>query len=98
MYLRLENNVVLEIIPDIDPVFPGVSIEQRYPAGFIAGLMHVEDDTEVEQNWVYDPESGGFSEPPEPEIVEPEEPPVYEEPEPTFTEAFTNAIEKGLSV
>lgn len=87
MYILLSNNTVSEIIPDIDPVFPGIPIESRYTAKFVAQLLHVADDVEVQQNWVYDPESGVFSAPPEPEPVEPgeEEEPVAEG-EPTTRE------------
>lgn len=79
MYILLTNNIVTEIIPDENPVFPGVSIAQRYPADFVAGLLYVADDTEVAQNWMYDSETQTFSEPPAPEPVAPPEP---AEPEP----------------
>lgn len=76
MYILLsETNAVYEIIPDIDPVFPGVPIEARYAPEFIKNLKYFPDSVEVEQNWVYDPETNTFSTPPEP----PPEP----EPEPS---------------
>lgn len=46
--------------PDIDPVFPGVPIEERYAPDFVSRLVHVPDDAEVQQRWVYDRESGAF--------------------------------------
>ena len=52
MYILLEDNKVKEIIPDIDPIFPGIPIEERYTAEFVASLLHVEDETVVEQNWI----------------------------------------------
>ena len=67
MYILLEENKVREIIPDIDPIFPGIPIEERYTAEFVASLLHVEDGTEVRQNWIYDPETETFSVPPKPE-------------------------------
>lgn len=70
MYILLDENRVREIIPDIDPVFPGVPVGDRYPAKFLARLLHFADDTQVEQNWVYDPETETFSEPPQPEQPE----------------------------
>ena len=73
MYILLTNNIVTEIIPDENPVFPGVSIAQRYPADFVAGLLHVADDTEVAQNWMYDSETQTFF---EPAPLEPTPPPV----------------------
>lgn len=64
MYILLTNdNTVAEIIPDIDPVFPGVPIGERYAPNFVEQLIHVPDETEVQQNWDYDPETGVFSEP-----------------------------------
>ena len=57
------ENTVQEIIPDIDPVFPGVPIEDRYTPDFVARLIRVPDSVAVEQNWLYDPETGEFSEP-----------------------------------
>ena len=91
MYIRLdENNIVREIIPDIDPVFPGVPIEERYPPAFVEALLHFDDDTEVEQGLMYDEETGSFVEPPAPEIPEePEEPYV---PEPTTEEILDTLL------
>ena len=77
MYILLDEDRVREIIPDIDPVFPGVPIGDRYPAKFLARLLHVSDDTQVEQNWIYDAETGAFSEPPQPEPQEPSTEPEY---------------------
>lgn len=68
MYILLtENNTVAEIIPDENPIFPGVPIEDRYAPDFVEKLLHVSDETEVAQNWVYDPETQTFAEPPKPE-------------------------------
>lgn len=69
-YILLANNTVKEIIPDIDPLLPDFPIEKRYPAAFLATLIPVEDNVEVEQNWLY--ENGTFAPPPEP-IEETEE-------------------------
>jgi hypothetical protein len=72
MYILLsESNYVAELIPDEDPIFPGIPIEQRYAPDFVVKLLHVADDTAVKQNQVYDPETGTFSDPPVPEPVEP---------------------------
>lgn len=81
MYILLNNNTVKEIIPDINPDLPGVPIEKRYPAAFVAELIHADDSADIRQGYVYDPETGAFAEPEyvEPEIV-PEEDPIEEEP------------------
>lgn len=63
-----EDNTVAEIIPEFDPVFPDVSIEQRYSADFISKLVSVQDDVTVEQNDLYNPETGEFSKPEVPDI------------------------------
>lgn len=63
MYILLRDNTVSEIIPDINPVFPGIPIEDRYAPDFIAQLIHIQDNTEVYQNDIYDPETGMFSAP-----------------------------------
>ena len=80
MYILLTNNAVAEIIPDENPIFPGISIEQRYAPDFVAKLLHVADDTAVKQNQVYDPETGTFSDPPVPE-PDPDPEPI---PEPEY--------------
>ncbi len=67
MYILLtDKNTVAEIIPDEDPIFPGVPIEQRYAPDFVAKLLHVPDETEIEQNWLYNAEMQTFSSPSEP--------------------------------
>ena len=54
MYIKFENGIVAEIIPDIDPTFPDVPIGERYPVDFIEELLHVEDGTKVEIGMEYD--------------------------------------------
>lgn len=106
MYIYLtDKNTVAELIPDEDPVFPGIPVEKRYAPDFVAKLRHIPDETEVRQNWLYDPETEAFSPPPEP----PEEPiPEPDPPGPTLpqrvealeqeTAALTAAVERGLSL
>lgn len=104
-YIRLNaSNVVMEIIPGEDSRFPGIPIEQRYSADFIAALIQTADETEVEQNWVYNPDDQTFSEPPAPEPGPEPEP----EPEPVevaraakvaeISTACSAAIDAGTSV
>lgn len=63
MYIKLDGKIVSELVPDVDPALPNVPIEERYPADFIAELLHVEDSTEVEAGMEYDAETGGFGYP-----------------------------------
>lgn len=51
MYVYLKDNVVYELIPIINPVFPNVPIEQRYTSEFLSHCVYT--DEEVEQGWVY---------------------------------------------
>ena len=69
-YVRLNNNVVVEIIPEFDPIFPNVPITERYPAKFVEKLVAVDDSVEVRVGMVYNAEAGAFSVP-EPSAVEP---------------------------
>lgn len=106
MYIYLsEKNAILELIQDEDPVFPGVPVEKRYAPEFVQKLLHVPDETEVQENWLYDPEAETFAPPPEP----PEEPlPEPDPPGSTLpqrvealeqeTAALTAAIERGLNL
>ncbi|MBD5145631.1 MAG: hypothetical protein HDT21_06980 [Ruminococcus sp.] len=63
MYVRLDGGVVAEVIPDIDPAFPDVPIGERYPADFIAELMHVTDGAAVEVGMEYNAETDSFGYP-----------------------------------
>ena len=70
-YVRLNNNVVAEIIPEFDPTFPNVPITERYPAELVKKLVAVDDSVEG-----YNAETGEFSEPEQPKPVTPSEPTV----------------------
>lgn len=100
-YILLEDNKVKEIIPDFNPVFPGIPMEKRYPTAFIAQLIPVEDEVEVAQNWLYDPETGTFSAPPEPEPVELDEDPGLDDVDPdtglTGWDEMAAAIMEGVN-
>lgn len=62
MYILLTaENTVSEMIPDENPVFPGIPVDERYAPEFVAQLLHIPDQTMVAQNWSYDPETGKFS-------------------------------------
>lgn len=63
MYVYVINNTVRELIPDVDKAFPGVPIEQRYPADVLDKCVHVADDADVRVGMMYDPDTGEFSEP-----------------------------------
>lgn len=64
--VRLKDNIVVEIIPEY-----ALPVEKWYGPAFAKQCMEAPD--EVEQNWLYDPETGSFSEPvsPEPETTTP---------------------------
>lgn len=46
-YVRLEKGVVAEIIPEFNPLFPAVSVAERYPKEFVKKLIETSDDTVV---------------------------------------------------
>ena len=69
MYIYVKDNIVWEFVPAENPELPGVPIEERYPAAFIQSLIHVEEAAGIEYGYIYDPETGEFSAPPEPEPV-----------------------------
>lgn len=54
--VRLKNNVVVEIIPEY-----ALPVEKWYGAAFAELCMEAPD--EVNQNWLYNPETGVFVEP-----------------------------------
>ena len=75
MYVKLNENIVTEIIPDTDPAFPSVSIEERFPPDYILELIHVDDNAEIYCGMEYNSETGEFTFPkPSPsEIISMEE-------------------------
>lgn len=87
--LSTENRVV-EIIPEFNPIFPDVPITERYTKEFVAGLIEVADEVEVDEGWIYDFISGTFT-----EYVESDEPIV-----PTTDASWddmANAITEGVN-
>lgn len=101
MYILLNNNAVAELIPDEDPIFPGIPIEQRYTPDFVAKLLRVADDTEVKQNWIYDAEMCTFAEPPAPEpvpMLPSDLPGLKDAKKEELSEACHNAIVAGVDV
>ena len=71
-YVYIIENTALEIIPEFVDMFPGVPVSSRYSGDFLSQCVEVLDDVEVLIGWVYDPDTGKFSEPPpmpEPEPV-----------------------------
>lgn len=78
-YARIENGVVVEIIPAVDEAFPEIPIEDRFHKSIIDQMVEIPSDLDVQQYWTYSEE--GFV-PPVP-VIEPEvevEPEVAPEP------------------
>ena len=69
VFAKIEKTIVAEIIPEFDPVFPGVPVGERYPADVVKKLVAVEDETSVHVGMVYDANTGEFSEPEQPAVV-----------------------------
>lgn len=62
-YVYLIEGKVHEIIPEDDPVFPGIPITERYSQRFLADCVTVEDDTPVHEGMLY--QDDVFVEPPQ---------------------------------
>lgn len=62
-FALINKNVVVEIIPEFNPIFPNTPIEQRYPADVVRKMIAVPDGIDVHAGMVYDPEMGTFAEP-----------------------------------
>ena len=84
-YIYLSNNVVIEIIPEEDPIFPGIPITDRYSPDFLSKCVAVDENVVVNANDIYDPVTQTFSTPApvDPPDPEPEQPTV---PIPTIEE------------
>lgn len=96
MYIYLKDNIVWEFVPEENPDLPGVPLEQRYPAEFIASLVYVEGTEGIGYGYIYDPETGEFSAPPEPEIPEEPEEPVEPETELSVWDELDKAYQEGV--
>ena len=68
-YVYVKDNKAFKVIPEFDDIFPGIAINQRYDAKFLADCVPVEDDVVVEQGYIYDAATGTFTEP-EPVVEE----------------------------
>lgn len=84
IFISPQNNVVSEIIPEFDPVFPDIPITERYTPDFLKNCI-MRSDEEIEAKGimhgkVYYPDTNEFQDPPEPEPVP--EPEPLPEPEP----------------
>ena len=65
-----------EILLNEDPMFPGIPLEDRYSAEFLAECLVLPDTVEVIFGWEWDEETETFVEPEKPEYVPEPEPPV----------------------
>lgn len=73
MYIKLKNNVVTGLIQEDDLLFPGIPIDKRYSAEFLAECIALDDATGIRTGMLYDPDTQTFS---EPAPLEPEPTPV----------------------
>ena len=62
-FALINKNVVIEIIPEFNPIFPNVPVSERYPADIVQKMIAVSDGINVHVGMVYDPETGTFAEP-----------------------------------
>lgn len=100
LYINADN-ILSEIIPDFDPVFPEIPVTERYAPDFLAQCVERTDEQisseGIELGMLYDAEADTFKPAPVPE-PEPEpkpEPEPEPEPEqPTWAERI-EALERG---
>lgn len=61
IYIGIENTVS-EIIPEVNPAFPDIPIEQRYSAEFLSHTIRVDDSAAegITQGMRYNKETGEF--------------------------------------
>lgn len=59
-YILLNRGITVEIIPELDPIFPDVPIHQRYSAEFLDKCVSVEDDVNVTTGMQYDYDNQTF--------------------------------------
>lgn len=88
-----EDSLVGSIIPDEDPIFPGIPVEQRYSAEFLKHCIPVDDDKDVSCGMVYD--GGEFHNPTpddDPSQPIPDDPPVEHQ---TYTEKLDSLTEEN---
>jgi len=64
-YLRIVEDIVTEIIPSDDPIFPGIPITDRYAPDFLQGCESVEGTVDVQTGYIKT--DNGFEAPPMPE-------------------------------
>ena len=57
-----DNNIVDTIIPEFDPIFPGVPISSRYSSDFVEKCIRI-TDINIKNGFIYDRESGEFTAP-----------------------------------
>ena len=46
-YAHIEDNIVVELIPEFDPVFPNIPITERFSAEFLTLCELVSDDVQL---------------------------------------------------
>ena len=57
-YARVENGVVREVIPAVDPAFPEIPVEDRFTKAIIDQLVEIPDGLDVGEFWTYSSEAG----------------------------------------
>lgn len=72
MIVRVKNGIVVEIIPEY-----ALPVEKWYGADFARECVEAPD--EVEQGWLYDANSGEFSQPTDEPTTDPTDEPTTEE-------------------
>lgn len=63
MYIYLQDNIVCELIPEVNPAFPSIPIAERYTPEFLASCIRCDNVDGVRTGMIYDAETQRFVEP-----------------------------------
>lgn len=91
MFLKIENEKVVDIISEFNPAFPGIPVSLRYPSEYILALKQVPDDTSVNTGWKV---KGDKFEP----VPQEDEPPNQMPPNPTVGEELKILREQNAAL
>lgn len=59
-YARIVNSIVMEIIPEYDPLFPNIPLSKRYSDGYVSLLTSIPESTDCQTGWIYNQETKVF--------------------------------------
>lgn len=101
LYINPETQILMEILPEEDEQFPGISITERYSQEYLNQCI-IRTPTQINEQGIvvgmqYNKEKDSWSVPPTPEPEPTPKPELEPEPsDPTYSERL-KALEDGMS-